>query len=401
MAIQTTSNLSNAIRTKYGNIYIQAAMFNRVYDMFATPIGREGVENDAFLGNSVQVNFLGDMAPGTSTISEVSDVVPSVLRDATATISPTSRWGALMWAEALELKAYTNYGEERFRILGKNQAESVDLLAQVQALTGTNIFRAAARGSLDAGTAGNRLTDTIFSEIDAEMQALRCPMYVDVGNGRGMWNAVMPPSAYHDVRLGGNVVSVGTYQDKRVIINFELGEIGPYRLMSNPWAKVFYGAGAANTTNIDTTISASADALDKTVTVASASNLAVGMRILIGTTETGDTHYETNELVKIGKIASTTISVIGSGANGGLRFDHASGVEFTNADPVYPVVFGGPASMAKLYDLSIGEFGQIVGPKIDGTLDQFKSIGYKFYGNYGRWVESWLMRGEFASILDA
>ena len=111
MAIQTTANLSNAIRTKYGNVYIEAAMFNRVYDMFAAPVGREGVEDDAFLGNSVQVNFLSDMPPGTSTISEISDVVPSTLRDATATISPTSRWGALSWAEALDLKAYTNYGE--------------------------------------------------------------------------------------------------------------------------------------------------------------------------------------------------------------------------------------------------------------------------------------------------
>ena len=89
MAIQTTSNLSNAIRTKYGNVYIQAAMFNRVYDQFAMPIGREGVEQAAFLANSVQVNFLGDMEPGTSAISEISDVVPSTLRDAVATISPT------------------------------------------------------------------------------------------------------------------------------------------------------------------------------------------------------------------------------------------------------------------------------------------------------------------------
>jgi hypothetical protein len=364
-------------------------------------MGREGVETDAFLGNSVQVNFLGDMAPGTSTISEVSDVVPSVLRDATATIDPTSRWGALMWAEALELKAYTNYGEERFRILGKNQAESVDLLAQAQALAGSNIYRAAARGSLDAGTSGHRLTDTVFSEIDAEMQTLRCPMYPNVGAGRSMWNAVMPPSAYHDVRLGGNVVSVAQYQDKRIILNFELGEVGPFRLVSNPWAKVFYAAGAANGTDIDTTLAASADALDKTVTVSSATSIAVGQRILIGTTETADTHYETNEMVKVGSIASTVITIVGSGANGGLRFDHANGVEFTNADPVYPVVFGGPASMAKLYDLGTGEFGQIVGPKIDGTLDQFKSIGWKFYGNYGRWVESWLLRGEFASILDA
>ena len=236
--------------------------------------------------------------------------------------------------------------------------------------------------------------------IDAEMQSLRTPMYPGIA-GRSMWNAVLPPSLYHDLRLGGNVVSAAIYQDKRIVLNFELGEVGPFRLMSNPWAKIFYSAGAANASAVGTTLNGAVNALAKTVEVASAANIVVGQKLLIGTIETANTHYATNEQVKVGSVVSTTIGVLGSGANGGLRFDHASGETVSNADNVYPAVFGGPASMAKLYDLSIGEFGQIVGPKVDGTLDQFKSIGWKFYGNYGRWVEPWILRGEFASSLDA
>lgn len=399
MAIQTTSNLSNAIRTKYISDYIRSAEYTRVYDQFAEPVGKQGVEEAAFLGNQIDVNFLSDMEPGTSTISEVQDVVPSALRDATASITPTSRWGALQWAEGLELKAYTDYGKRRFEVLGKNQAESIDLLAQAAALQGTNIFRAAARASLDAGTSGHNLTDTILSEIDAEMQALHVPSY-PVG-GRSMWNAVMPPAAYHDIRLGGNVVSVAHYQDKRIVLNFELGEVGPFRLISNPWAKVFLGAGADNASSVDTTLNGAVNALDKTIIVDSASNISVGDKMMIGTEETGDTHHETNEQVRVGSVDGTTIGVIGAGANGGLRFDHADGVAVRNADNVYPVAFGGPSSLAKLFDLGIGEFGQVVGPKVDGTLDQFKSIGWKFYGDYGRWVESWVLRGEFSSSLDA
>jgi hypothetical protein len=396
--MQTTSNLSNAVRTKYIAKYIEAAMSERVYDMFASPVGQEGVADASFLANSVQVNFLSKMPPGTDTISQLSDVVPTALKDATATISPTSRYGALQWAEAIDLMAYTNYGEERFKMLGQNQMETVDLVAQAQALTGTNVYRAAARASLDAGT--HKITDTIVSVLDVRLQNLKVPSFL-LSGGMKRWNMVMPPSVYHDLRLGGNIVNVGLYQDKRIILNFEVGEVGPFRLISTPWAKEFLSAGAANSSAIATTLSADADALDKTISVAAATNMAAGDYIMVGTIETGDTHYATNERLLIGSISGTDITILGSGSNGGLQYDHASGETVSNADTVYPVVVGGPSSMAKLFDSSIGEFGQVVGPKVGGALDQFKSVGWKWYGNYGRWVEPWLLRAEFASSLDA
>ena len=38
-------------------------------------------------------------------------------------------------------------------------------------------------------------------------------------------------------------------------------------------------------------------------------------------------------------------------------------------------------------------------PKEGGIVNQFASIGWKYYGQYGRWVESWIIRGEFSSSL--
>ncbi len=397
--IQTTSNLSSSIRTKYASKYIEAAQFARFYDRLATPIGKEGVEQASFLANSVQVNFLSDMPPGTSTLSQLQDVTPTVLGEATATISPTSRWGLLQWAEAIELMAYTNYGETRFRVLGKNQAESVDLLAQIAALQGGVVHRAAARASLDAGTAGHRLTDTVISIIDAKLQSLKCPAYIE-GN-RGMWLALMHPYVFHDIRLGGNIVSVAQYQRADIALNFELGSVGPFKLVSSAWAKSFWSAGADNTSNIATTLNGAVAALAKTIVVADATNIDVGDYLSIGTEETANTFYETNERVLATTVSGTTIGVAGEGANGGLRFAHDSGVAVRNADTVFPVAFGGPYSLAKLYDSGVGEYGELVGPRRSGSLDQFGHIGWKYYGDYGRWVESWILRGEFASSLEA
>jgi hypothetical protein len=121
----------------------------------------------------------------------------------------------------------------------------------------------------------------------------------------------------------------------------------------------------------------------------------------IGSEETGATHYPKNERIWTVSYTTSVVTFVGEGANGGLRFDHATTDEARNADTVYPIVFGGPESLAKVYQPSIGEFGMVVGPKLDGLVDQFVSLGWKFYGGYGRISENRLVRAEVSSSLEA
>ena len=123
----------------------------------------------------------------------------------------------------------------------------------------------------------------------------------------------------------------------------------------------------------------------------------------IGTEETGSTFYPTNERVSYVSESSTVITITGEGDNGGLRYDHASGVAVRNADSVYPILCGGPRSIAKSYasDMGNGEYGQIVGPSVQGLLDQWVSLGWKWYGGFAVISESWLGRIEVSSSMDA
>jgi len=404
MAVQTTSNLSNAVRTRYIGKYIEAAGQQRVYDMLATPVSDDDSRVN-FLGNSYQYNFLSQMTPGTSTISETADVTPQTLRDATATFSPTDRGEAIEWSEKLELKAYTNYGEERFKIVGMNMMESVDMLAQAAALQGGVVQRAVARASLDAGTAAHRLTDATFGKVESLLQTLKCPPYI-MENGQGRFAAIMHNDAYYDLRTGGNIISVAQYQQGELVLGYnELGVLGKFKLIVSPFAKVFGAAGADNASNADTTLSSAANALATQIVVASATNITAGMYLTIGTEETGNTFQPLNERVRVSAnyVSGTTIDIIGEGENGGLRLDHASGVAVRNADSVYPVAFGSPYSLVKVYasDQAQGEFGTVVGPAEDGLLSQFRYIGWKFYGGYGRIKENGIVRGEFASSIEA
>lgn len=122
MAIQTSSNLSNAVTTRYTTRYQRAAELVRLYDQLASPVGAPQFELETRrgLGSTYTFNFVSDMTPGSSTISETADITPQILRDATSTITPTSRAEAMKWSQLIDLSAYTDYVAARMEVLGRN-----------------------------------------------------------------------------------------------------------------------------------------------------------------------------------------------------------------------------------------------------------------------------------------
>lgn len=416
MAVNTPSLLSNSVRIQYLADYMMGAKPARIYDQFATPI--PGNMAELSKGSSVQVPFLGMLPPSTQTISTTTDIVPRVIKDAKATITPTSRGDAIQDAEVLFTQTYTDYIAKRVQRVGEQQMTSIDLLAQAACLTGTNVHRPAARASLDAGTTTHRLTDTVFSIVARRLMSIWAPDWVG-GDMAGMnmpdQFALMHPDVYMDLLLTANILTYGTYTQASgaILLNYELGKLGAFRLVADPRAKVFGGAGADNGSAVATTLNGAVDELATSIVVASASNIAVGQQLTIGTEETANTHYPDNEIVYVDDswTSGTTIPIIGGGPNGGLKYAHATGVAVRNADHAYPVVFGGPMSIAKLYatdyisdtgtEMSAGDMGVMVGPKPWGILNQWATVGWKFYGGYGRWAENVLLRGEFSSSVQA
>ena len=107
-------------------------------------------------------------------------------------------------------------------------------------------------------------------------------------------------------------------------------------------------------------------------------------------------------MVYVASIDSTTVTIIGEGENGGLRYSHDSGAAVRNADSAVPIVFGGSESLAKVYDTELGgEYGEVVGPKKDGILDQWTTLGWKWRGGYDLISENRVIRAEVASSMEA
>lgn len=407
MANQTSVNLTNAVGTRYSLAYQRAAEVARLYDQLAVPVDAPQfeLEQRRGLGTSYTFNFISDMTPSTQSISEDSDIATQLLRDATATITPGSLADGLRWTQLLDLSVFTDYNAARYEVLGRNMMESVDNKAKAAALQGSLVNRAVARASLDAGTATHNWTEAGIWTAMAMAESLKCPPYVDF-RGRSMYLAIAHPDAYYDLFHGGNIVSAAIYGGAgagAVLFNGELGEIANCKLIISASAKVFGAAGADNASSMNTgsgyTLSQAENALNTSIHITTATNDSAGRFLTIGTEETANTHYDDNERVRYVS-GTTTAVIVGQGSNGGIRFDHASGTTVMNNDSVYPVAYGSPKSLVKIYAKEVGEFGQVVGPKLEGTVEQFTTLGWKWFGAYGRMAENYLVRGEYSSSLD-
>jgi hypothetical protein len=205
----------------------------------------------------------------------------------------------------------------------------------------------------------------------------------------------MHPKVFHDISESGNVDAIGTYQEKGIHLNFELAQIGPFRLVVSPNAKVFFGAASANANTFVTDLATATSPLNTAFTLTDTPTNATAcfnVPFTVGTIETGDTHYPTNEQIVISSAVTDTVCdvFVGTGENGGLRFARTTSDTVVNHDSAYTIVLGGPASIYKLYAPSVGEFGAVVG-----------SVAWKWYGNYGRLTENLLLRGEFSTSYEA
>lgn len=400
MAVDQTSTLSNSLRTQYVEDYIRGGMRRRFYDIIAQPIderseaaGKAQTMADLKKSGTVQVEFISDMAVGTTPLSEVQDIVPQILADATATVTTDMFGDAIQTSQKAMIQRYTNYGASRSEKVGLNMMEVVDFKAQEQALAGSLYYRYIARAKLDAGTTAHRASNSIFSNVAARLSHFNCPGWEGESQPTS-WVALTDHFVMNDIVTSGNVVNVAEYQNGSIVLQNELGRLNSFKLVPSGWAKILYGAGTLAST-VNTTLSSAAARLDKTIVLGSTTNVAAGqwLNVITGA-ETSTTFYPENERVKVDSISGTTVTIVGEGSNGGLRFAHAAGATVTDKDSVHLITFGGPSSLAKVYAPEIGEFGEMVGPLKQGLAHQWDSLAWKWYGGYGLLSENWLYRAE-------
>ena len=399
MTVTQQSTLSNSLKVQRTNDYQAGGIRRRLYDILAAPIsetsGAAGAANamaDLCKGGTVRLTFVSDMAIGTTPLSEIADIDPQVLDDATKDITVDMYGDAIQTSQKALIEYFTNYDSRSPRAVGLNMMEVVDFLALDAALAGSLVSRYVDRDSLAAGTTEHRGSDTLFANVAGRLSHFNTPGW-EGEDKPSSWAGITDHFVLNDIASGGNVVNVATYQDRDMVLNNEVGRLHSFRILASGWAKILYGAGLEGDT-LNTTLTADAARLSTTINLTSTTNLAAGHWVNIGTKESSTTFYPTNERVKVSSITDLVATIVGEGENGGLRFAHASGTSCNIMDSVHTIMFGGPSSLAKVYAPVIGEYGELVGPLQQGLAQQWTSYAWKWFGGYGIPAENWLYRAE-------
>lgn len=354
-------------------------------------------------GSTVTVLMSTDLVPRPTTAiaSQTADFEPQTWGDTSTTVSADYYADGVKLHEKAQLINYSDVLAETSKKVGMLAQETIDALARRQATQGTIVFRGtnATRANLDAGTAGDRMRQSLFVKVNAFAQHWNTNKFID-----GSIMCVMTPFQFADLvtESGSNILLSQGYTERggSVLLNYELAKLYGIRIVVAPHAKVCYGAGADNASNVATTLSAAVAAGSRTMEVTSATNIAANMWLHVGTEQTGnetDATYIT-EPVYCTDITGTTVTFIGNGPFGGLRFAHASGAAVRNADSAHLAVFGGPNSLVKIFDGGLGEYGELVPPFETGNAKQWTTVSFKWWGGYGTINQGWLMRAETSSL---
>ena len=399
MAITGTAELSNEVKTVYDADYMIAGQSTVYWDQLCDP--RQVDEGRK--SNTYTWPILENTIPNTTPLTEKTEVVSQTLSANEISVTIQEFGGAIEVTRFLAATAYVDVYQQAAYANGYNMAETFDYLARAVFGQGSRRFfpsGVTARSTLAGkSNSAHRISAALLELWSTFARTSRMPMYED--------NTVvcpLHPFVYYDLLQATDIRQLAQYQHPEILLNGEVAFWSSIRFLLTANAKAFFGAGAAPSSAVATTLATAVDAGDATITVVSASNINVGDWLnVVDTAETGNTWYDTNELFYVTSTSGTDITGFGyepgAGDAGGLRYAHVAGKAVTNNNTVYPLTMVGPKSVTKGYSSFTGPYGESIVTGPFDKLGRFLNFGWYALMGYTRTRNSWIQRGEVGSSI--
>lgn len=396
-SITGTTALASEIKPVYDSEFYMQAQANLFHDQLSEL--KEQFEGKG--GSSYEWPLVANLPPRTAVLNELQDVALVPMSVGALSISLYEHGSAVQVTLLSVATSYADVYKQAAYANGYQLAESFDNIVRAVIGQGSMLLRQNSRTARTSfagqATAADRITPSYLQLLVTIARGMKIPFYED-----GSYTTLIHAFVHHDLILDSTIQSMAIRQTPEMSFNGEVGYYAGLRILVSANAKAFYGGGAVAASSTVTTATAAITAGDNTMTVASATNFAVGQWLAINDAEeTGNTWSDTNELVLVTGIASTTITFValdaGPGVNGGARYNHASGVTVKNNNSAYPVPILGPNSIAKLASSFTGAYGRttVTGPF--DYLGRFLAFGWYCIVGWGRPLEGWMLRGEVGS----
>jgi len=395
MAITQVSSLDQTVVASYESDYLLWAEKTAVWQQIVK--WQEAIPDDGGGGSSYDWPVFSEMEPATTALTETLNPTPVALGDSNITVTPTEYGNVAQLTQKLRLQARANVREAAMKILGQNQARTVDRLIRNALVGGSWVMRAsnvASRTDLDATS--DLVTYAFLQQLVAQARAAFIPPFEG-----DQYLSIVNPLIAADLRNIAQFLNPSYYQNQMVggLLRGEIGSLAGIRFIEHPYGKMYMGGGtvAQTATDLDGSIAAGASTLKAT----SSTGLVAGDYIVIGTLEAAGA--EVVQLTAQSGVSYTFRGIGNAMGTFGSAFSHADAAAVTEAANVGAIPVIGSDSLWGVYGQSMGKLGQIVitaGPDTGDWLDRFIGVGWKWYGGFGR-AEQYLLRGEVASAQKA
>jgi N4-gp56 family major capsid protein len=393
-----TSALSAEVKALYdADFYLQGQSMvyhDQMFDLKEQMNGQRGATYNFPIVESQQ--------PNASTLDELSDVAASKMAANEIVITIQEYGGAIEVTKLLTATSYADVYKQAAFANGYNLAESFDYISRAVLGQGSRSFlqngRTARSGFAGKTTPADRLTAPFIELLALMARSIKMPLYED-----NCVATIMHPFPYYDLLQDTGVRNLSSYSHPEMLLNGEVAFWSSLRIIVSANAKAFWGAGAAGAAAVQTTLSAAANPGDTTITIASGTGTANGQWLAIQDgNETGNTWFDTNELVRVLSGGGTTTLTIfaldpGPGDGGGLRYAHAIGKAVIDNNSVYPIPILGPNSGTKVCSSFTGPYGETVVTGPFDRLGRFLTFGWYALVGFARTRNAWLLRGEVGS----
>jgi N4-gp56 family major capsid protein len=303
-------------------------------------------------GKTVQMAVYEDLEPPTDHLTENLDVTPKTIDDTYVECTIYEEGDVIQSSRWLSVVAYTDYMAAIAKALAKQHARRQDNIVRdaIVFAQQRTIYGGGGVSRVDLNTTDDKLTFAKFQEaygmaVTQGIPPLEDGTYFTIMNSMAMldivgWDEFKYPAMYSRPEVYENGII-----NKEGKLPFEVGRLANIRILSHPTGKMFLGAGAP--TQAATSLSADTAAGATSITVADATGLTAGNKIVVGTLESSTTAYPTTEECEIVSVASTTLTVKGCGSefgNYGLKYAHAAGISVIEAPNVLALPIMGPES---------------------------------------------------------
>jgi N4-gp56 family major capsid protein len=356
-------------------------------------------------GISQNFPIIESLQPNPVVLDELIDVAPQQMRGSEVIVTLSEYGNCIEVTKFLVATAYADVYKQAAYINGYNLAESYDYIARAVFGQGSRVWfqnKHTARAQF-AGTTQTADQLTIrFIELLSLVAArsAKMPLYED-----GAVATALHPFVFYDLiqdPTNGGLRTMSQYSHPELLFNGELAYWGGLRMVVTANAKGFWGAGAAPTSAVATTLGAAANPGDTQLTLAVGTNVTAGMWLAIqDAAEPGNTWSDSNELFMVTSVAGAVVTGFaldpGPGDAAGLRFAHSVGTAVTNNNSVFPIPVFGPNSVTKAASDWTGPYGETVVTGPFDRLGRFLTFGWYGIEGYSRTRNAWLFRGEVGS----